>query len=435
MASPSSALPAKSRSRPGDRPLPLTISARFYRHGGVTFAERQALNGLHRWQAEFGALIVAAPLWDAAPPEGWVPLEEGSPGIDAIAFVFLPAVDGRVARAPRFLSSRHRLAECIDRAEPLCVSIGGLLNDFGALGALIAHRKGRPYGVRTDRVESKVVGVDALSRKGIARIKARAQAGMMGALERRVISRATLELFHGADTFAAYAGLATHSHLVHDIHIDGRDHVTPALLEDKAGRPASRSLKIVYAERIAPMKGPLDWVRILSALQSRGIAIEAAWHGDGPLAEGMRAAAAASLEDRVELPGKLDDHGAVLARLREADLLLSTHRTRQSPRILIESLASGTSIVVCISDYASNLIATHAGRNAVPDRQRVRRGQLHRADRRVRRIAARSHPGRLPQRRALFGRGRVPPPQRSNRAIPHVDGTWRGGTSMKDGSR
>lgn len=354
-------------ARPADKPFLLTIIVPFFRHDGIVHIEAQALNGLRRWQAEMGDMIVAAPLRNGPAPNGWVPLPTDDPRIGRISFEHLPGNTGSIASIRRIPEGRRILKRCIERAGAMCFSIGGLIIDWGALGAILAHRSGRRYAVWTDRVESEVTRLAALERTGVRAVRRKVEARLMAGLERHVISRAYLGLFHGADTFDAYASMVQKPFLVHDIHLGLIDHIPADALEAKGRDRPDRILKIVYAGRMEGMKGPMDWVEVLIGLRSRNVPFEAVWMGDGILADAVRRKVSeAGLDACVSLPGLVSDRAVVLDALRAADILLFCHKTPESPRILIEALASGTPIVGYRSRYAADLIAAHGGGDLVP---------------------------------------------------------------------
>lgn len=93
-----------------------------------------------------------------------------------------------------------------------------------------------------------------------------------------------------------------------------------------------------------------------------GVDFRARWLGDGSELAEMRARIdRAGLQSRVEMPGFLADRAAVLEELRSADLFLFCHLTPESPRSLIEALASGCPIAGYASAYSNELIETNGG--------------------------------------------------------------------------
>ena len=76
--------------------------------------------------------------------------------------------------------------------------------------------------------------------------------------------------------------------------------------------------------------------------------------------------AAAGLQSRVEVPGFVADRAAILQELRAAHVFLFCHLTPESPRCLIEALASGCPLLGYDTAYPRDLIAGHGGGILVP---------------------------------------------------------------------
>lgn len=339
-------------------PLPV-----FRQPGGGWLVERQALNGLRLWAENFDRVIATMLEDSGPPPPGWGPLQDLGPDAARIEIVALPTA----WRPDRFLRQLRPtlpvLRAAMARADYLSFAIGGFTGDWGAVGCIEAHRQGRPYAVWTDRVESAVMRHAA--RHGPhwrERLRARLLHRPAALLERHVIRRATLGLFHGRETFEAYAPLCRNPQIVHDVHVRSRDHISPQDLALKLADAAKGPLRLVYAGRAVAMKGPRDWLAVLDRLAAEGIDFTAAWLGDGPELPAMRARVeAAGLAGRVELHGHIEDHGAVISALRQAHALLFCHQAPESPRILIEALISGTPLLGYGSPYPEELIEGHGG--------------------------------------------------------------------------
>ncbi|MGR3760137.1 glycosyltransferase [Roseobacteraceae bacterium NS-SX3] len=336
-------------------PVPL------YRQAGALWVEAQAANGLRLWAGNFARVIALMPVTEEAPPRGWVPVSD-CPGLERVQIEPIPMA----YRPDRFLralpAGRRQIRALIGQADVLSFAIGGLFGDWGAVACHQAQRLGRPHAVWTDRVESEVTRHAALEGPWRSRLRARLYHRPMAWLERALIRRADLGLFHGAETFAAYAPHSRNPQIVHDIHISQSDHIAPKDLEAKAKAAAEGVLRIAYAGRAEPMKGPMDWLSVLERLDALGVAFEAVWLGDGTELEAMRArAAAAGLQDRIRLPGFTEDRAALLQELRRAHLFLFCHKTPESPRNLIEALISGCALAGYASAYSEDLIAQHPG--------------------------------------------------------------------------
>lgn len=344
--------------------VPVTL----HRRDGVLCLEDQACNGLRLWARHFDRLIVLIPESPQPAPAVWVPLDSvGAEVLARIEFVILP----EVWRPDRFLRALPRelprIRDAIARADLLGFAIGGLFGDWGSVGAWCAHRMGKPFYIWTDRVESEVVRRTAASQPLRRRIKLAVEVPLMAWVERALIRRAALGLFHGRETYDHYAPHCRNPHMVHDIHIRRADHIAPDALADKMMQAAAGPLRLVYAGRSTAMKGSADWLDTLDALAARGVDFRATWLGDGPDLEQMRARVAAGpLAGRVDLPGFVSDRARLLAALREAHGLLFCHQTPESPRILIEALISGCPILGYDSAFPADLIAGNGGGMLVP---------------------------------------------------------------------
>jgi glycosyltransferase involved in cell wall biosynthesis len=336
-------------------PVPL------HRRGDALLLEAQACNGLRLWADNFDRVIAMMPLDDGPAPSSWVPVASVGPSLARVELAPLPMAyrpDRFVARLP---ATRRRIRELIGRADYLSFAIGGLFGDWGAVACLEAHRLARPFAVWTDRVESEVVRRGAGAGPLKSRLRARLTHRPMAWLERAVIRRATLGLFHGRETFDAYAPFCRRPEVVHDIHIARADHIGAESLAAKIAAAAEGPLRIAYAGRAEAMKGPLDWVEVLERLAAAGVDFRAVWLGDGAERPAMLGRIeAGGLAERVEMPG-FADRAAVLAALRRAQVFLFCHKTPESPRCLIEALTSGCPIVGYESAFARDLVSGHRG--------------------------------------------------------------------------
>lgn len=344
-------------------PVPL------HRKDGKLYLEDQARNGLRLWAENFDLLTVMMPVTDAPMPKSWGPLDLVGPALERIKVVPLPMA----YRPDRFLrhlpAVRRQIRDLITQADYVSFAIGGLFGDWGSVGCHEAWKMGRPYGVWTDRVESEVTRRMIGQGHWRSSVRARIFHRPMAWLERRLIRRAHVGFFHGGETFDAYSPFCRNPHLVHDIHLSKSDHIDPAMLEAKvqAASTGSGPLKILYLGRAEPMKGPLDWVDVLEAVQRAGVDFRAQWLGDGSELATMRARIAEKgLENRIATPGFATDRATVLAALRSADLFLFCHKTLESPRCLIEALASGTPIIGYDGAFARDLIKDNGGGALVP---------------------------------------------------------------------
>lgn len=337
-------------------PVPL------YPSSGGFLLEDQACNGLRLWATHFDSVTVLIPLGQGAPPANWKPVTAVGPDLARIRFVPLATAYRPDVFARHFLSCRAMIRQEIDKADYLSFSIGGLFGDWGSVACYQAHRMQRRFAVWTDRVESEVVRRTATAGPMKQRIKSRLTYRPMAWLERFLIRRATLGLFHGKETFESYAPFCRQPVLVHDIHINKAEHITNDDLSAKIGAADKGPLRIGYVGRADAMKGPLEWVDTLARLQHSGVAFDAFWMGEGTQMDAMRTRAnALGIADKIRFTGFVKDRREVLARYRAADVFLFCHKTPESPRCLIEALVSGTPLVGYEGAFARDLISAHGG--------------------------------------------------------------------------
>lgn len=352
---------AASSSGAGGTTLLLILPLPIYHDGDRRWIDRQAHNGIARWLDNFDRVILCQP----ALPHSHAPAD--SRPIDDADFdgrcrlVDLPDARSLGAFLKVLRPTIARIDRLIDESTHLSFAIGGLFGDWAAVAALRAAHKHRKASIWTDRVESQVTLLSAQRMTGLRRAYWTATALAMRHYERHVIRRSAVGLFHGADCFAAYSPFSPDPHLVHDIHLSESARITAEELQAKAVR-RSGPLSIVYAGRVHPDKGPLDWIDALHLLHARGVDFRATWHGDGPQFELVQAKVRElGLASCVDFPGASQDRDGLMRRLRAADLFLFCHKTPESPRCLIEALISGTPIVGYGSSYSRDLIAHHGG--------------------------------------------------------------------------
>jgi glycosyltransferase involved in cell wall biosynthesis len=353
------AMPAR---RDGGDTLLIYAPVPLYLEGGEMLVEEQACNGLRLWAENFRRLIVFMPVSPTRPKGVWVPVARIGKALDRIEIVPVPMA----YRPQEFLralpATRRLIRSLIERADYLSFSIGGLFGDWGAVAAMEAHRMGRPFAVWTDRVESEVVRRTADQGPFKARLRARLYHRPMAWLERFIIRRSSLGLFHGKETYDTYAPYSGNPHIVHDVHYAKSDHIDGAALAAKIDACAQGPLRICYVGRADPMKGPLDWIETLEKLARQAPDFQATWLGEGDQFDALKSRIELSgLGDRVKTPGYVTDRTRVLDALREAHVFLFCHKTPESPRCLIEALISACPIVGYGSAFASDLVSAHGG--------------------------------------------------------------------------
>lgn len=358
---------------PDDDSLLLVLPLRYRRVNGEVLFERQAANGLALWADHFSRVTVAAPV---QPESGagrgdnvsWVPATTIR-SRDRIRFVDLPCTYSPGGFARAYKPTSKLLSPEIAKHRYLSFALGGLIGDWGTVACRLAAKMKRPYAVWTDRVEHEVVRRTANTGSFKRKLQARVVWPLMMLAHQRAIGGATLGQFHGRDCLDVYGPWCRRPELVHDIHVSAADRLTAEQVATKRASvlDATRPVRVVYAGRAAAMKGPIDWVAAIAGAISRGANVRATWLGDGPELEAMRAEATRlSVAGRIDFAGFVEDRSRVLAALRDADLLLFAHKTPESPRVLIESLVSGTPIVGYDSAFPKDLIHVHGGGALVP---------------------------------------------------------------------
>jgi len=327
--------------------------------GGELYIDGQARNGLAKWLDNFETITLACPVTRrTAATSSTLPLD-GLAGRDRVTFVALPLARSPLQFLRHLTSTAAVLAGLIESARYPHFAIGGIWGDWGAVGGLIASRMGRRYAVWTDRVESQVIRFQASRKSALRRLNGHVNATLTEVLERAVIRRSSLGLFHGMDCFTAYAGFSSNPHLVDDIHFGQEAQISESELVSRLGR--SGPMRFIYAGRAHGDKGIFDWIDVFSELAARRRDFLATWYGDGPELDRARAIVLSrELGGVIELPGSIS-HSEMLLRMKDADAFVFCHKTPESPRCLGEALASGLPLVGYRSDYAAHLVAQNAG--------------------------------------------------------------------------
>ena len=325
--------------------------------------EDQACNGLRLWSTHFSKVTVMHPVETGEPPPSWIPIEDSGIDFTKVEIIALPTAYRPDQFFKHYLVTRMVIREAIARSHFLAFSIGGLFGDWGSVGAWQAHKMGRQFAIWTDRVESEVVRHHAATaKKWRHRLRSRLTYLPMRALERYLISKCTVGLFHGAETYATYAPYAKSAEIVHDIHLKKSDRIQVDDLQAKMTASRTGPLKICYVGRADSMKGPLDWIEVMRLLREAPVEFIGDWLGDGDMLETMKQEVSrVRLENQVRFHGFVRDRQKVKEALLSAHLFVFCHKTPESPRNLIEALSAGTPIVGYKGAFAMDLISTHMG--------------------------------------------------------------------------
>jgi glycosyltransferase involved in cell wall biosynthesis len=255
----------------------------------------------------------------------------------------------------------------IEKADYLIFSPHALFGDWPTIALQEAVKLKRRYVIEADVVYESV----AMTGRGKA-WKKRLQQYVMNPLFQKAhrygLQNSSLALLQGQDVFDAYAPFCNNPHKVHHLSISKKDFISADDLSNKLGSVSKdRPLKICYAGRAIDMKGPMDWLNTISTLIKDGASIKATWLGDGSMLTDMVSSAKAlGIADHVKFPGYIGDRDEILRTLRNSDLLLFTHKTRESARIFGEALVSGCPIVGYWSAYPEELTRERGGGLFVP---------------------------------------------------------------------
>lgn len=288
--------------------------------------------------------------------------EEDIVGSDRVTFHVLPPA----YREDRYLRHRARvkrmLTPALAKARYRLISPHAPLS-WSSLAGQICVANGWPFDFEADwDLATTSRYIIAQMPFGLKKLHHRLRLEAHLVHYRSLLRRSALTLVQGADVFEAYKHIAPNIHSVLNIQItqDARikeSQVVEKVAEIEGGRP----LKIVYAGRASEMKGPMLWLDALKRARDLDVRFEATWFGDGELAAEMRAFVAANdLADVVDLPGNAAKE-TVMTAMRAAHLFVFCHMGFESPRNLMEAVASGAPLCGFATPYSRSLVAPHGG--------------------------------------------------------------------------
>ncbi len=178
--------------------------------------------------------------------------------------------------------------------------------------------------------------------------------------ERYVISKSALGLFHGMDCYEVYSPYCSNPQLVHDIHLNSSDQISDAEIDARLRR--SGPILIAYAGRAHLDKGINDWIDALSLAVTEKINFRAVWFGGGDeLEKARKRVRDENLSVCIEFYGPTKSHKELIEKLRLFDLFMYCHKTKESPRCLVEALMCGLPLVGYDSPYSRDLIKMNGG--------------------------------------------------------------------------
>ncbi len=286
------------------------------------------------------------------------------PWQDRVKFIPLPSA----YRLSDFIRHYHAVrrilkAEIVD-SDYLVFSPHALVGDWPTVATREAIKLRRPYVIDADVV------YDEVGKVGLARnaswkrlIKRNLVLPLFQRSYRYCLRHSTLALLQGQDVYNAYSPFATNPHKVYHMPVSKEDYITEAQLQNKLeGLDERRALRVCYIGRAIDMKGPMDWLNALHELNQNGVKLSATWLGDGSLLPTMRSMAEnLGMAEYVSFPGYISDRDEILQTLKVSDIFLFCHKTPESPRCLVEALASGCPLIGYGSEYPKEIVAQCGG--------------------------------------------------------------------------
>ena len=285
-------------------------------------------------------------------------------GPDRFKFIPLPMAykpTDFVRELPRI---KKWLRSEIEDADHLIFSPYSLVGDWPTIAIREAVKMGRRYTIEADGVHGDIMRKRHISNSAWKRwVKRTVEFPAFDASYRYCLSRSSLAIFQGQDVYNAYAEYCPNPQkLNHHLPIYAGDHISDTQLQRKLANIRNGGpLNIRYAGRAIDMKGPADWIQILSEAARSGVRFDAAWLGDGPMLGDMRAEVSAHQIPGVRLDGPITIRDELLDELKAAHIFLFCHKTLESARILGEALACGAPLVGYGSAYPADLVGMHGG--------------------------------------------------------------------------
>jgi glycosyltransferase involved in cell wall biosynthesis len=334
-----------------------------YRVNDELFLAKQAANGLRLWAENFDDVTAV------------MPLGEGHPKHEMVAASDIAAVaKGRLRLHPlprlrplhyalKFRAHQSRVRDLVASHRYLVFGFSGYLGDWGNVLAAEARAQKRPYGVFKDTVTHEVLRANARPSGPLSRAQLEFRVELMRRMDRSVVRGSSLSLLHGMDTYRYFQPMSQRAELVHNIHVSSDAHIGTEALEQRLGKLGERPLRVLYAGRCVPQKGPDHWLQTIEACKAAGTDLDAVWYGDGPMLDDMRPAAKPVEGVRF---ASSKPHRDILGEMAQADLFVFCHLAPESPRNLIEAMTQGLPLIGYESEYARDLMGEHDAGILVP---------------------------------------------------------------------
>jgi colanic acid/amylovoran biosynthesis glycosyltransferase len=332
--------------------------------GGVHEVERDFSNNLRMYLANFRHVTFACPVQLFEKDSGIlssIPLSKMQDSA-RLSFVPLPYTYKELTHFRYYRATKELLRSEISKADYLIFSPHAKY-DWATFAALQAITMGRRYDLESDWVHESVQRAQlAAMPLGLNKIRKILWMHSFVKAVNKCLSHSSLALLQGQDVFDAYKDVAPNPQKVLNVQVSSEDHISSAKLNEKVVRIREcKPLAVAYAGRMIPMKGPLDWLKVIHGAVEAGVDLHATWFGDGSLLPQMeREAENLGLRTKVNFAGVVERE-KIMASLRATDVFLFCHKTAESPRCLGEALASGCSLVGYSSAYARELVQFDGG--------------------------------------------------------------------------
>jgi glycosyltransferase involved in cell wall biosynthesis len=261
-------------------------------------------------------------------------------------------------------SVRRLLESEIKKSDYLLFSPHTLVGDWPTVGIREAIKLRRSYAIEADIVYESVAQITWVRNAPWKRfIKKNIILPLFKHSYRYCLKHSSVALFTEQDVYDAYSPFVSNPHKISsNIPIYEENRITDAQLQSKLdGLAQGSALKLCYVGRAIDMKGAMDWMKTVHELIKRGVGIRATWLGDGSLLADMRAMAKTlGITEYVSLPGFVSEQ-VKMETLKDSEVFLFCHMTREAPRCLGEALACGCPLIGYGSAYPKDLVAQYGG--------------------------------------------------------------------------
>lgn len=341
--------------------LLLVIPAVIQYRGAALEIDGDFANNLRGYLKAFDEVCVMCP--PLTPPYVFpnVCSQAGIEGADRLRIIVLPLP----YREDRYLYNRSKVSELLrgelERADYVLLSPHAGL-DWSSRAAELCLKAGKSYNMEADWNLPEVTLYEwRQMRPGVNKIRKWLWRILFIRQYNRLLRKSTLSLLQGGDIYHDYCRIAPNAFSVLNVQVTADDHVDAESLQKKVSRIGSRPFQLVYTGRATDQKGVRQWVDVITQLRDAGCSFHATWAGGGDRMEEARAQIVErGLSGVCEFVGTVSRHQAH-ALVKEADIFLFCHMTKESPRCLVEALAFGTPIVGFGTNYSRELTEPAGG--------------------------------------------------------------------------